>query len=107
MKIEEIRRKIRMGYFSVTDHALTESFKDGITIDDIFYCINQGKIIEEYPVRKRCLIHGKLPAKIPLHVVMDYSNEEDINIITTYIPDSREWLNSQIRKKKGIKHEKE
>ena len=106
MTIEEVRRKIKIGHFSVTDHALTESFKDEVTIDDILYCVNQGRIIEEYPTRKRCLIYGKLVEKVPLHVVIDYSYEEEINIVTVYIPDSREWINFQIRKKRGIRHEK-
>lgn len=35
MNIETIRAKIREGNFSIIDHALIESFKDGITFDDI------------------------------------------------------------------------
>lgn len=34
VKINEIRAKIKAGRFSITDHALTESFKDGVTITD-------------------------------------------------------------------------
>lgn len=106
MTIDEIRAKIKAGQFSITDHALTESFKDGVTITDILYCLDHGKIIEEYPHRKRCLIYGRLVNKVPLHVVIDYSWEKEIDIVTVYIPDSREWINFQIRKKKGSKHEK-
>ena len=56
MTIDEIKAKIKTGRFTVTDHALIESFKDGITMSDIIYCLDHGKIIEKYPHRKRCLI---------------------------------------------------
>jgi hypothetical protein len=106
MTIEEIRVKIKTGRFSITDHAFTESFKDGITITDILYCLDHGKIIEEYPYRKRCLIYGKSANKVPIHVVIDYSWEDEIDIVTVYIPDPYEWINFQVRKKRGSKHEK-
>jgi len=56
MDIEQIRTKARAGSFNITDHAMIESFKDGISINDILYCIEHGKVIEEYPNRKRYLI---------------------------------------------------
>lgn len=99
MDIEEIRTKIRSGRFSIVDHALTEAFKDGISVNDILNCIANGKIIEDYPERKRCLIYSMLDFDIPLHVVVDYSWEEEIDIITSYIPDSNKWITFQIRKR--------
>ncbi len=99
MNIETIRAKIREGNFSIFDHALIEAFKDGITFDDILYCINHGKIIEEYPERKRCLIFCMLIFDIPLHVVVDYSWDAEFDIVTAYIPDSTKWIQFQIRKK--------
>lgn len=99
MDIEEIRAKIRSGRFSIVDHALTEAFKDDISVNDILYCIANGKIIEDYPERKRCLIYSMLDFDIPLHVVVDYSWEEEIDIVTSYIPDSNKWIKFQIRKK--------
>lgn len=100
MTIDEIRAKIRAGRFSITDHALTESFKDGLTVADILYALDHGKIIEEYPHRKRCLIYGKSSSKIPIHIVIDYSWEEELDIVTVYIPDPRQWINYQKRKVK-------
>ena len=103
MKIEEILVRIKAGRFSITDHALTESFKDGLTITDILFCLDHGKIIEEYPHRKRCLLYGKSASKVPIHIVVDYSWEEEIDIVTVYRPNPREWVNFQTRKKKGAK----
>lgn len=49
MDIQKIRNKVNAGQFSITDHALIEAFKDGISVNDIISCITNGKIIEEYP----------------------------------------------------------
>lgn len=103
MKIEAIRARIKAGRFSITDHALTESFKDGVTITDILYALDHGKIIEKYRHRQRCLVYGKTSDKVSIHIVIDYSWEEEIDIVTVYRPDPREWLNFQTRKKKGAK----
>lgn len=98
MDISAIRKKINCGDFNIVDHALTEAFKDGVSVNDIIYCINNGKVIESYPDRKRCLIFSMLNFDILLHVVVDYSSDE-IDIITAYIPDSQTWINFQIRKR--------
>ncbi len=98
MDITTIRKIVDAGDFTIVDHALTEAFKDGISITDIIFCIKRGKIIETYPDRKRCLIFFKLKLDIPLHVVVDYSSEE-IDITTVYIPDPQLWINFQIRKR--------
>lgn len=100
MKIKAIKARIEAGRFSITDHALTESFKDGVTITDILHALDHGRIIEEYPHRKRCLIYGKSATKVPIHLVVEYSWEEEIDIVTVYIPDPRQWANFLTRKAK-------
>ncbi|MEK6791225.1 MAG: DUF4258 domain-containing protein [Deltaproteobacteria bacterium] len=89
MDIEQLRAKVTTGNFNITDHAMTEAFKDGISINDILYCIERGKVIEKYPERKRYLIFSMLNFDIPLHVVVDYFWEEEVDIITAYIPDGK------------------
>jgi len=79
---------------------MVEAMKDGLTGDDILYVALHGKIIEEYPERNRCLLYAIVPTGMPVHIVIYYSWGEEYEITTTYIPDSREWINSQIRRKK-------
>lgn len=98
MDISTIRKKVNDGDFNIVDHALTEAFKDGISINDIIFCINNGKVIESYPERNRCLIFSMLNFDIPLHIVVDYSSGE-IDIVTAYVPDSQTWTKFQIRKR--------
>jgi hypothetical protein len=100
MEIDAIRAFIQKGSFFVTDHALTEGFKDGISVADMLRVIKTGKIIERYPDRQRCLLYGHNAAAIPVHVVVDFSAGRSVDIVTTYVPQRNEWIKSQVRKKR-------
>lgn len=52
VEIDAIRACIRRGNFFVTDHALTEGFKDGISVADMLHVIETGKIIERCRARR-------------------------------------------------------
>lgn len=80
-------------------HCLVEAKKDGLGPDDILRCILSGKIIEQYPERERALIYGRLDSGIPLHVVVDLSQGNILLIVTCYIPDNRQWIQYQKRKR--------
>jgi hypothetical protein len=95
--IETIRAKIRAKQYLVYDHAITEAFKDGLSLSDVLHALLVGEIIEEYPERRRCLVYGNSPDGMPVHVAVDYARSE-IEIVTTYVPDSREWIRFRIRK---------
>ena len=99
MEINAIRASIRKGSFFVTDHALTEGFKDGISVADMLKVIQPGKIIERYPGRRRCLVYEYSTAAIPVHVVVDFSAGQLVDIVTTYVPQRDQWIKSQVRKK--------
>ncbi len=80
-------------------HAVVEAAKDGLSPRHIKEIILTGKIIESYPERERHLIYGILPDGIPVHVVIDYSNLEQMVAITAYIPTEEEWIAFQRRKR--------
>lgn len=92
MDITCIRELFRQGNFTVYFHAFEEALKDGITGDDIVYVIEHGEIIEEYPERSRCLLLATAPTKVPIHIIIDYSCRDELQIVTTYIPNQREWI---------------
>jgi hypothetical protein len=100
MEIDAIRTSIRKGNFFATDDALSEGFKDGISVADMLHVIQTGKIIERYPGIKRCLIYGRNADAIPIHVVIDFSAGRSVDIVTTYVPQRDQWIKSQIRKKR-------
>lgn len=100
MEMDAIRTCVRKGNFFVTDHAITEGFKDGISMADMLYVIQTGEIIERYPVRQRCLIYGRNRDAIPVHVVVDFGTGRSVDIVTTYIPQRDQWTKGQVRKKR-------
>ncbi len=99
MEIDAIRAAIQNGNFFITDHALTEGFKDGISVADMLDVIRTGTIIERYPERQRCLIHGRNTDAIPVHVVIDFNARKAVDIVTTYIPQRDQWIKGHVRKK--------
>ena len=65
----------------------------------VMEAILNGEIIEEYPQDKyspSCLIYGKTKAGRDLHVQV--SLPPKVVVITTYEPDSDEWIDCQIRR---------
>ncbi len=100
IKIEDLRILIQQGTFFFTDHALTEGFKDGITVGDMIGVVMKGKIIERYPKRHRCLVFGQNANGLPVHVVLEFRSKQTVEIITTYIPHRNQWKKDQVRKKR-------
>ena len=97
MDIETIRSKVQARHYLIYDHAITEAFKDGLSVNDMLHVLLNGEIIEDDCKRSRCLIYGNLPSDIPVHVVVDYARFE-VEIVTTYIPDDRAWIGFKVRK---------
>lgn len=100
MEIDAIRASVQKGSFFVTDHALTEGFKDGISVADMLHVIQTGKVIERYPSRQRCLVYGHNETAIPVHVVVDFSAGRSVDIVTAYVPQRDQWIKIQVRKKR-------
>jgi len=100
MEIEAIRERIRCGAFAVTDHAMLEGFKEGITVADMVRTIETGRIIERYPERQRCLIFARRADGLPIHVVVEYLARSVVDLVTAYVPQRQRWIRDQVRKKR-------
>ncbi len=99
MTSDQIRQLIENESYYFYTHCLTEAKKDGVGPEDILYCLLTGKIIEKYPERKRALVYGVLEYGLPLHVVVDLNQKGVLMIVTCYVPDDKEWINYQKRKR--------
>jgi len=98
LDIKRIRRLLRAGRYSVTNHALEETFAEGLEIRDILRVLRAGEVIEEYPERRRCLIFGWTRDGVPIHVVCDLKAARHLAIWTAYVPDEAEWIDYQYRR---------
>jgi hypothetical protein len=77
----------------VSEHALREAHKEGVYGRDIVHAIFNGEIIERYFDRERVLIMGPATEDdLPLHIVCDYSDMDEIVVVTVYIPNRTKWV---------------
>lgn len=103
MKIIDIIEAIRANRVRVTDHADEESQADHLTLDEIFFTVLHGEIIEQYESDRpypSCLILGKTQSGVAVHSVWAYNIENGwAALITVYLPDPERWINWRERKK--------
>lgn len=90
----ERRRSLR-----VSLHALREAYKEGLRGKDIVYAMFKGQVIERYPDRDHVLILGPTAKSgLPLHVVCDYADADEIVAVTVYIPNRSKWVANLLRR---------
>lgn len=77
-------------------HAIVEMIHDNLTRTEVERALEQGRIIEDYPVEHRplpdCLVLASLAKEQPLHVVVAVDEDRDrIFIVTVYLPSKEQW----------------
>ena len=94
MNLLGLRQRIASGKVQLEfalPHALTEAFKDGLTVDELKSAVMAGEPIEDYDTRM-LLLAFTTPDRIPYHVVVEYFSGDAIaTVVTTYIPDTSHW----------------
>ena len=101
MTLEEIRLKVRVGEYDLSEHAHNERQAEHITIEEIEETIISGEIIEVYPKDQRgesVLIGAKLASR-SFHVVCG-KRDDRILIVTVYEPKWPKWLDYKTRSRK-------
>ena len=91
--ISVLKQKCREGRIKWTAHIQERMQERGIEPSDAINCINNGKIIEDYPQAypyPACLILGTAVNGVYIHVTVGYG-EDLLWIITAYQPDENEW----------------
>ncbi len=107
MDFEVIKEKVKAGNYVVWSHAVTHSVKEGFEIDHIPEAVINGTIIEAYPDTSRILICGKVALtpkiQIYLHVVCEYSEDNDVHFVTAYIPDESQWERPPLKRRRKLR----
>lgn len=104
MDIEEIRRRVLDGHYSISFTHTEKLRRRQISIETIEIAICHGEIIEDYPNDPRgasCLIYGAIGDGRPIHVVCGTIQPDHIVIITVYEPNTKEWERDWRTRKKG------
>lgn len=101
MTLEQIQQLIALGAYTVKSHAIGHMLEEGFELDHCLEAISTGTILEDYSDEKRCLMVGTFswaPNTIDhLHVVVDYSDPDWLDLITAHIPRQPFWQNSYMR----------
>lgn len=108
MDLEAILKKqVQAGAYSVRPHAVQHALAEGFAPKHIAEAILNGRIIEIYPGRNRCLVYGRarLTARVnlELHAVCDYGDPEMLDIVTAYIPDNKVWETPPTKRRRGCR----
>ena len=99
--IEGIRAKVASGAFEFSQHAVDQTIRRHISVQEIREAIAAAQVIEDYPGDKygpSCLVLGFTDAGRPLHVQCSDASRPLVKIITAYEPDPNEWVDSRQRR---------
>jgi hypothetical protein len=104
MNLDNILDAIHANRLRISDHADEEAVADRLAIDDIFFSVLHGEIIENYPTDRpfpSCLVFGKTSDGAPVHSVWAYNADVQWAVlITVYRPDPERWIHWRERKKR-------
>lgn len=103
MKLDCLIKAIAANRILITGHARKEAEDDNILLTEIYWSVNQGEIIEDYPDDypcPSCLVYGISPKNKPIHSVWAYNEQKELAIlITVYRPNLNQWINWRVRRK--------
>jgi Domain of unknown function (DUF4258) len=103
MKIDVIIRSIQNQQVRITDHADEEAENDQLSLDEVYFSVFEGEIIESYWRRNqpypRCLIYGQTPYGEDVHSIWAYNEEAQWAVlVTVYRPDPAQWIAGRKRR---------
>ncbi len=98
--VDEIRQKLETDRFEFFKHAVDQSIRRRIGVQEMLEAIANGEIIEEYPNDKywpSYLIYGKTAEGRPLHVQCSHPSRPLVKIVTLYERDPTRWTDFRER----------
>ena len=102
MDIDGIIEAIQRNRVRITDHADEEAEADQLTLDEVYFSVLHGEIIEDYPTDRQypsCLIYGQTFSGDPVHSVWAYNEHNQWAVlITVYRPDPDLWIDWRERR---------
>lgn len=104
MDFKEIKKHIKNKKYLISIHAEEEMVKDGLTTKDAEEAILSGEVIEERlndPRGESRLVAGENNIGKRIHVVIGLRIGVPV-IVTTYLPNEKEWEYGKIRKRRKL-----
>ena len=105
VNLSTIRGAFCESAYLFTTSGFSKMVKRGITVEQVeeAICRDAPEIIEDYPEDPKgpaCLILGWADLALPLHILVGYGfiAGVEVEVITVYEPDRREWHNHRVRR---------
>lgn len=94
--LDRIKESVSTGKYLVRNHATQHMFAEGFSVNDIVEAVTgKSRILEDYPSASRCLVLGYYQmsenVRAPLHIAIEYSSRDEVDIVTAYIPQKPWW----------------
>lgn len=99
---EGIQAKVAAGQFEFSRHAVDQSLRRRISVQEVREAVAGSQMIEDYPDDKygpSCLLLGYTQNLRPLHLQCSYPSRPLIKVITVYEPDPNQWVDWKTRKR--------
>ena len=99
--LDGIRRKVETDQFEFSKHAVDQSIRRRISVQEVRQTIANGETIEEYPEDKywpSYLVFCKTTEVSTLHVQCSHPARELVKIVTLYEPVPTRWTNFRERR---------
>ncbi len=89
MNIADIIEAIQSNRVRITDHADEEASADKLTLEEVYYSLLHGEVIEDYATDRpypSCVIFGKTFGGVAVHSVWAYNMESRWAVLDHSIP---------------------
>ena len=100
--LEKIKASVGAKRYRVRIHAVRHMIEEGFDEENLLEALGgKSRIVEDYPAEMRCLVLGYFTSgeklRTPLHIVCDYSDRRQVEIVTAYLPQKPWWANPRKR----------
>ncbi|MER3482952.1 MAG: hypothetical protein C4332_07175 [Meiothermus sp.] len=100
-RLEELLPFIREGRYRIGPHVAKHMLQEGFIEHDVLQAVEWGRELAVYPEESRMLVLGYMvfppQLRLPLHVVLEYKENRQVDIVTAFIPKKPHQVYSRAR----------
>lgn len=100
-RLEELLPFIREGRYRIGPHVARHMLQEGFIEHDVIQAVEWGRELAVYPEESRMLVLGYMvfppQLRLPLHVVLEFKENRQVDIVTAFIPKKPHQVYSRAR----------
>ncbi|MBF6593915.1 MAG: DUF4258 domain-containing protein [Thermaceae bacterium] len=100
-RLEELLPFLREGRYRIGPHVARHMLQEGFIEHDVLQAVEWGRELAVYPEESRMLVLGYMvfppQLRLPLHVVLEYRENRQVDIVTAFIPKKPHHVYSRAR----------